>query len=353
MHNSEDNLIVRSEAIVSLLRATDPSSICLNCHAGVGGLASPSVYSFDGSARTPGGDFYWMTRTFSWTGGLSTAARHGHNVVARDFNLQADPSRIYSPGGSYQAAQLSCISCHDPHGLTGQGSAGGNLPVATSGSYGEVAVSGSVRGNYRMLGDSDYIVNGFGFSSDAPVARQNEALPFGESDDSHVDYGSGMSEWCGNCHARILSSGHNSGGTGFKHPSGELARFDSQSISYYNAYIRTGDLAGTAATAYLQFTPFERGISDPQLLNPNSIQGPDAASNVMCLTCHRAHASAFPYAGRWDFTVNLLVDSHPGIGDSGATAADVINSYYGRDIASEFGPGQGSFCGKCHAAGAP
>jgi hypothetical protein len=48
-----------------------------------------------------------------------------------------------------------------------------------------------------------------------------------------------------------------------------------------------------------------------------------------------------------------LVDSHPAIGDIGATANDVYNSYYGRDIAMEFGAGQGQFCGKCHGASLP
>jgi hypothetical protein len=71
----------------------------------------------------------------------------------------------------------------------------------------------------------------------------------------------------------------------------------------------------------------------------------------MCLTCHRAHASAFRAAGRWDFDAVLLVDSHPAIGDSGVTGNDVLNSYYGRNIAGEFGSGQQAFCEKCHGTG--
>ncbi|WP_144401977.1 cytochrome C [Geoalkalibacter subterraneus] len=351
MHNSEGGLSIRSGATVSLLRASDPGSICLNCHAGAGGPASPSVFSFDGSALTPGGDFYWVTRTFSWNGGTSPAEQHGHNVIARDFNLSADPQRISSPGGSYPASQLSCISCHDPHGGLSQ-SASNGLPVSVSGSYGEPIAAGTVGGNYRLLGDSSYAVRGYSFREDAPIARQNPSRPFVESDDSHVDYGSGMSEWCGNCHRRMVTSKHNSGGgPGFRHPSGSQTRFDQQTLSRYNAYIRSGDLSGTADSSYLQFTPFERGISDPQLLDPTSTRGPDANSNVMCLTCHRAHASAFPYAGRWDFTANLLADSHPALGDGGASASDVSNSYYGRDIGFEFGADQGSFCGKCHEGG--
>ena len=116
----------------------------------------------------------------------------------------------------------------------------------------------------------------------------------------------------------------------------------------YNAYVSSGDLSGSVINSYLQFLPFERGTSVLQQLDPNSIQGMDNNSRLMCLSCHRAHASAFPHAGRWDFTASSLVDSHPAIGDVGATANDVYYSYYGRDIASEFGSGQGQFCEKCH-----
>ena len=65
----------------------------------------------------------------------------------------------------------------------------------------------------------------------------------------------------------------------------------------------------------------------------------------MCLTCHRAHASAFRSIGRWDLSASHLADSHPG---SEAGGAEARNSYYGRDIAAEFGPYQRSLCNKCH-----
>ena len=99
--------------------------------------------------------------------------------------------------------------------------------------------------------------------------------------------------------------------------------------------------------------PFEWGTSDPTNLDPNSTQGPNATANVMCLTCHRAHASAFRAAGRWDFDAALLADSHPAAEDAGAGANDPLYSYYGRDIVAEFGSGQKPFCEKCHAATAP
>jgi len=348
MHNAKDG----SGMAGSLLLASDPSSVCLNCHAGAGGTTSASVFSPDGSALTPGGDFYWLTKTFTWGGGSSSGDSHGHNIIAQDFNLWEDLRLSQAPGGTYQSYALGCTSCHDPHGASQGGTLKGAGAISVSGSYGELPAAGTIRGNYRLLGNSDYgsgkKATAFQFAYDAPIARQNFSNRFGESDSSHVDYGSGMSEWCGNCHNGILQSEHKAGGAGFEHPVGDSAMLSGETVSNYNLYIKTGELSGDASSAYLQFVPFERGISDPQMLDPTSRQGPNTNSRVMCLTCHRAHASAFSSIGRWDLDASLLAESHPAAGDAGVSGNDVLYSYYGRNIAAEFGSGQGPFCEKCH-----
>jgi hypothetical protein len=226
--------------------------------------------------------------------------------------------------------------------------------VSGSGSYGAAPAVGTISGNYRLLGDSRYQpTGGVSFNADAPIARQSSVSRFTETDSTHVAYGSGMSEWCGNCHAAMLGGNHQATGSSFEHPAGRSAMLQQEQVATYNSYLRTGDFTGTAATAYLQFAPFERGTTTLQLLDPNSRQGPEASANVMCLTCHRAHASAFPNAGRWDFTASLLAGSHPAVGDVGATVSDVYYSYYSRDITAEFGAGQGQFCEKCHGTATP
>jgi len=350
MHNSQGGL-PGPEPSAWLLQAADPSSICLNCHAGAGGSDSPSVLTPDGSALSPGGDFYWLTKDFVWSDGSSLGESHGHNIVASDFGLVADITRAQAPGGSYPSAYLGCTSCHDPHGRVTGGTENGMAPISESGSYGAIPAPGSIRGNYRLLGDSRYdggkLAQGFAFTNDAPVARQDSLNRFGESDTSHVDYGSGMSEWCVNCHTTYQSSEHSQ----FKHSSG--IKLSDSIVNNYDTYIKTGDFSGNAATAYLQFVPFERGTTDPTFLDPLSTQGPDVNSQVMCLTCHRAHASAFRSAGRWDFEAALLADSHPAFGDVGISGNDVFYSYYGRDILSEFGSGQKAFCEKCHDVNGP
>lgn len=351
MHNPKDKEAMAGRKSESLLIAADPSSVCLNCHAGIGG-GSASVFSPDGSALTPGGDFYWLTKTFTWAGGSSPGDSHGHNIVARDFNLGEDLSLTRSPGGNYPSTALGCTSCHDPHGQVRGGTQKGRAPISVSGSYGEQPAAGTIRGNYRLLGGTDYeggrAAADYRFIYDSPVARQNSNNRFGESDSSHVDYGAGMSEWCANCHEGILRNDHQGTSADFSHKAGSTAMLSGEIANIYNTYIRTGELGGVSSLAYLQFVPFERGISDPQLLDPTSRQGPNTNSRVMCLTCHRAHASAFTSIGRWDLDALLLAESHPATSDSGVTGNDVSYSYYGRNIAIEFGPEQGPFCEKCH-----
>jgi hypothetical protein len=300
---------------------------------------------------------YWLTKTFTWAGGSSPGERHGHNVVAADFNLAMDLHLDQSPGGRYRSTDLGCTSCHDPHGRAFGGTQAGSLPVSVSGSYGEQPPPETTRGNYRLLGGVNYsggkAAQDFSFTFGAPVARQDSNGSFGESDGSHVDYGAGMSEWCGNCHETVVHNNH-AGAGNFEHPVGSTANFSNETAAMYNTYISTGDLldtgtgTGNADTAYLQFVPFERGTSNPEQLNPTSRKGPNPSSRIMCLSCHRAHASAFRSIGRWDFDAAVLAESHPAEGDGGVSGRDVSHSYYGRNIAVEFGPDQGPFCEKCH-----
>jgi hypothetical protein len=351
MHNSEDGQSIIEGGVVGttgahLTKGADPGSTCLSCHEGSGTF---HIFSTNGNNFTPGGDFYWLTKTFAWQDLGNTITRNGynfgHNVIAADFGLVQDPVLSVAPGGTFQSAWLSCSSCHDPHGKKINKSG----PIVASGSYRENwnNFAGQELGNFRLLGDQGYPAGpGFTFINRPPIATTPS--PFGagrnETDSSHTDYGQSMSEWCGNCHTGFVA-----GAGEHRHAASNQATMGPIGIdSNYNIYVKTGDLTGTRATAFLALVPFERGTSQPTNTNPRSTQGPDPASNVMCLSCHRAHASAFPEAGRWDFEADLIADSHPQDSDAGATGGDQIRSYYGRDMVSIFGEGQRSLCNKCH-----
>jgi hypothetical protein len=330
-----------------LLTAPDPSSTCLQCHAEPGKFYS--VLSSDGSIFTPGGDFYWLKKTFMRIDSdgihLSAGDKHGHNIIAAEYGLNADSMLNSAPGGFYPSTEMGCESCHDPHAITSAG-AMNRRDVPVPGPFSRMAAQVTTAGNFRLLGGVGYNggsrAAGIAFAFPAPVAVANSGR-WTETDFNHTAYGSGMSEWCGNCHSGLLNNGN-------KHPSGGNAKLGINIISNYNSYVKTGDYMGVRGTAYLSLVPFELGTTDTAYLKPWSTSGPGSAgtANVMCLTCHRAHASAFYNKGRWDFEATFIADSIPGYGDSGVTGNDVIYSYYGRNIASGFGRYQRSFCNKCH-----
>ena len=174
MHNSEDGLSiieggVQGTAGISLTLGADPSSTCLNCHEGSG---TYHVLSTDGSNWTPGGDFYWQTKSYNWIlrGSLQTRDGHslGHTVIAADFGLTQDPVLDTAPGGTYPSSQLYCSSCHDPHGKKINKSG----PIVASGSYRENYDNfpGQELGNYRILGDAFLLlhqgIDGLGGNTD-------------------------------------------------------------------------------------------------------------------------------------------------------------------------------------------
>jgi len=324
---------------------------------------------------SPGGDFGWLKKTYQWqatgaAGEHSNGDRHGHNVVAADYGYSADTTLAMAPGGTYQSMNLSCTSCHDPHGryrrdVTGATTASGP-PVVASGSYNtspDPTASGSV-GTYRMLAGKGYQQKwnpAESFAVDPPAAVAPEVYNRSEAvTDTRVAYGSGMSEWCQNCHRSIHSS---EGATSSQHPAGNNAKLSLEETNNYNFYIASGNLSGRQETAYNSLVPFEMGTDDYAVLkrtansNGSVTNGPDGSANVMCLSCHRAHASGWDSMTRWNTRATLLVVNGRYPGSDNGTAADIAQgrtesetkrTFYDRP-ASRFAVYQRSLCNKCHA----
>jgi hypothetical protein len=319
MHNSSDGAPVDAENPAGndyLLKAGNATDTCLVCHA----LRNGEGYS-------PGGDFYWLTRTFSWNAhgstAVSTGDSHGHNVVSGVHGIEADAIHAVAPGGTFESRQLGCTSCHDPHGNQG----------------------------FRMLwgaGEGPLLDSGrLAFTEPRPEAvsigayNSTPGSSGEETNAGHTVYKDGMSAWCTNCH-QDMERGHTSD---FRHPAGDP--MGATTAALYNAYVSTADpTGGDPATAWMGLVPFEAVSVDLDAVDPwNYTDGPLPEDQVMCLSCHRAHASAFADAGRWDFAATYLgEESHPAIGDEGASLEDVVNRYY----SYTFVDGQRSLCNKCH-----
>jgi predicted CXXCH cytochrome family protein len=364
--NSIDGLVgVGDTGKAILTKGSDPSSTCLNCHEGFG---SYHIASNDPTRvnYTSGGDFSWVkVSEYSWTRHNEAGANFGHSIRAFDFGYTEDSENLsgFSPGGDYPVSALGCTSCHDPHGKV-QG--GGTGPIANSGSYGDPDPGGGlILGNYRLLGDSKYVASSsynmpsnlspYPFTKDAPIAaaaNQPSNIDVGgvpTPTDRHygyrVAYGSGMSEWCSNCHKNFVADGALS----HRHPASNGAHLD-LFYNNYNQYVSTGDMSG--ARGYDPMVPIESGETIRSNLDPDNPALAGPSSNVMCLTCHRAHASGFTNMTRWDMTTELLANSHPTVGDGGYQLTDPHAGYYvdgaSFDPTVRYNPEQRSLCNKCH-----
>jgi hypothetical protein len=311
----------------------------------------------------------------------SPGDRHGHNVVANDYGLSRDATRTMSPGGWYPSDKLSCTSCHDPHGKYRQTGAAGTFattgaPIVGSGSYGDAAAfrapTGSEAvGSYRLLAGEGYAPASTSgvppFAWAPPVALAPSVYNQGESvNEVRVAYGSGMSEWCSNCHG-AMHTPYSMTPSDLLHPSGSAAKLGSNVSYIYNAYVKEGDLTGTVASSYTSIVPYEEGVTDRSVLAPlarsdgSARPGPGTGlENVMCLSCHRAHASGWDYALRWNMRSEFVVagGEWPGIDATGDAAnpifaqgrmqAETRGAMYDRNPVT-YASFQKSLCNKCHA----
>lgn len=291
-----------------LLSPENPSDVCLRCHA-TGPGNTWGLNALMPGANFGGGAFAFLNELNLNDGPyekIIPGAKAGHNVISLERGTVADLEHRTSPGGNYPAANLHCTSCHDPHG----------------------------RGNhFRMLYGNDSppaVVKGqeFRFTSPAPVAQGIDVEGAAEAPGNHTAYRSGISAWCANCHPEQHAPGSSSA---FKHPVdvpiGETV------AANYNRYRGTGFADGTGIDAYIPEVPLE--FAD----NAVSFRGPVSASaRIACVSCHRAHASSGPYAGRWDFNISSWREEGVASG-----TYRIPNPYAGTA-----GMKQRPLCDKCH-----
>jgi hypothetical protein len=376
-----------------LLKAQDQSGSCLNCHqspdtAPTGyHISTAGVNPLDSTVpveQTPGGDFAWLKKTM--TGSIRKTAttwegdRHGHNIVAVDFGYTADKVLTAAPGGTYPAANLACSSCHDPHGryrtFADGSEARTGLPIFASGSYNNTVepIAGvSAVGVYRILAGVGYqpasLSGSYAFANRTPAAiapsSYNGVNTTIAGSFDRVAYGSGMSEWCANCHTAMHTDTYTSGQAGLVHPAGNGAKLTAPIVANYAAYVSSGIMTGTGA-GYSALAPFEIG-ADQTVAGRAAMKGfqttpvaPTTSGNVSCLSCHRAHASAFESMARYYLGNEFMTvaDSANAATYDTSTTENKINTgysvaqqtaaYNGRP-ATLFGPYARNYCNKCHA----
>lgn len=303
MHGELDGQVVMI-GNTPLLAASSSTDLCLACHGGNNGVFALSP--LDPSPERGAGNFIFLLEDNLNDGpdgsmnpiGGETA---GHNVISLANGVGVDTQWLFSPGGNFPSNELGCVSCHDPHGNS----------------------------SFRMLNGAGPVQGGlFTFVNSAPEAAGINGTNPGsfETDDNHTAYRSGMGQWCANCHGTY----HDGPGSQiFEHDFDE--DISDSEMDNYNTYNGDADPSGGhSATAYLAAVPFE--YSGAEIDNQ---AGPGPGSRVMCLTCHRAHASSAPHALRWDMNAGSLDQ------DGVVSGSFPIPNPY-------LDPGQGSLCSKCH-----
>jgi hypothetical protein len=369
-----------------LLKANDQSGACLNCHeAGAGSyhISTAGINQYDSTTpvqMTSGGDFAWLKKTMTGLTRGNTVTypgeRHGHNIIAQDFGYVEDSTLTTAPGGTYPAANLACSSCHDPHGRYRRFADGSQattgLPIFNSGSYtssNNPTAGVSAVGVFRILAGVGYqpksVTGSLAFGNPAPDAVAKSSYNTASTSTTVatnqydlVAYGRGMSEWCANCHTAMHNDTYTSGTPGLVHPAGNDANLTADIASNYGAYVSSGIMTGTGAN-YSALAPFEIGTNDYTVLKafPTTPTAASTSNNVNCLSCHRAHASAFEsmaryYLGSEFMTIadsgNAAIYDTSGKVEGYTTTAQLTNAYNGRP-ATVFGPYARNYCNKCHA----
>jgi predicted CXXCH cytochrome family protein len=358
-----------------LLVGTDQSSTCLSCHQQTG-LLTPSSYHVStadanmptGTApaqRTPGGDFGWVKKTYTFVQRSNTITEqgdtHGHNIVAVDFGYAADTTNTTAPGGTFPAANLACNSCHDQHGQYRRLSTGviskTGAPIKGSGSYNGAANepdATSAVGVYRLLRGAGSTAGPVTFNGN-PAAKAPSTYNQTEvTNQVRVAYGhlttngnESWGDWCATCHNRMHSNGN------YVHPVDEQL---GTIANNYNSYVKTGDLTGTSANSFTSLVPFIDSAADYATLathasnNNTVLGGPTSQERVSCVTCHRAHASGFPGMLRFSMENEFMVTNGAYQTTTlGRTATEAAAGYYDRPPTPTFATYQRVLCNKCHA----
>jgi predicted CXXCH cytochrome family protein len=344
MHNSKDNNIVAQKTVAgSIVPSAEFSNLlvsdCVTCHTntidGEGkydlyGFYVPAVYTTAGggpTSETAGGSFWW-TRA---SGGDRAK---GHNV--RDIS-GPDLTIPRAPG----AGSVGCAgSCHDSlaktdatttpasgSGVKTNGCRGCHLKVGhharASGEGGDTDGPGDA---YRFLSGHDDTIVGIvpnGATDLLPAAYEDPDWEVTKGGNDHNIYQGqtnnpekrpyiSIGRWCAGCHADFHAYGLIEELSGLS--GGGDRTDDNPGVNPWLRHPTNVDLPSSAILGVDDYDwndgsePYNWNIplARTGAMNRAPIKSSD---QVMCLSCHRAHASEWPDALRWDPTT---MDAHTG-----------------------------------------
>lgn len=385
IYHSDEGMVVCSDCHIQVngnltLKKEDITDLCLSCHtegnntpytADLVGVASgnwvaPVVKTTTGTVppgiSLPAGDFYWSD--LDHQNGHNPAYTKGSVTTPSSRKMRADPVLGSNPpGGAITDGEWSCHSCHSSHFRFAANTAPwrqlkrriNNINIT-----GDVTIYGveSVTGNITQ--DSTYEPiksNSRGdIQGDVWLNMRKDGNPLEgadlfkpESDTNKNVYRGGFSAFCSACHGNFHggsdeTSAHDNGrnrinGAWVRHPSNlRLAASSEYGIAAYTAVV--GNTQGTNPNppGYDWKYPLVKADYDFSVKSAEAsgqfrnVSGDD---RIMCLTCHKAHATQFRNMTRWDTSAHAFIRN--GETDFSGEASSGDNPAYG--------------CGKCHQMG--
>lgn len=392
LHGSEDGAFVNAGTgagqwigtggFRELLKKDDWTDMCLSCHKqgfntsatvdlpGVtdSGWVAPIVMTTDGvdpvGLSMPAGDFYYSN--LDPKKGHNPAFTKGSMAMATSKLMSADPVLgSKPPGGAISDGEWSCHSCHGMHSrFSGSYTAYRQIKrkvngVVTTGDVSGFGVETVVPSDVQNASYEPIKSNSRGDiqgTNYVNLRKDGQAL---QGADLYADYGDtnknvyqgGFSSFCSACHGDFHGTQTTEGGTDnaqtagvwLKHPTNLLMEQPVSTRKYgintYKAAVTNAQGTNPNPVGYDWKYPLVKADADFSVkstvaaaTDPLTLSGSD---RLMCLTCHKAHASKYENMTRWDTNAHAFIAN--GATDHEGETSTGDNPAYG--------------CGKCHQKG--
>ncbi len=342
MHNSQDNASMEAGANAPGVGQTGECvqchgrpwgellrSDCLGCHAmSVGG--GPNIVNRIPQVAHTGTDL--AAGNYRYMIIAADPDTYGHNVhgfrtagivedddmppllinVPPGYTAAFDPSSgKYQPAYHMAAQQIMCAGrngCHGDRDQVGQmdamrGTHHADDRAVKFGTTNEAGMATSVGNSYRFLrGVKGIEDDDWQASANSTTHNEYKGVAFADRSaligQTWADITS-ISQFCAECHGLF----HQSGGSGIGSPSTVWLR-------------HPNDVELPNAAPYTNYATYDPTVPiGRQSLDP-LIGGASAAVNhgsdvIMCITCHRPHASPYPDMLRWDYTETIVGTTDP------------------------------------------
>lgn len=309
MHNSQGGSVVNSAGPQAFLMRMGGGTvtICWGCHAQTTALnilnLTPQIRHTN-ATDLAGGNFAWITGTKVLVNAGATTSNAGHNVSdtgVAEATLTVIPgdenaNSILVPGVA-GTTRLTCAGQYGCHGDRTEASVNLSMKGAhhTSdtvlkfgGPISEAGQGSTVGLSYRFLkgvkGGEE--TNWMGSSPSATVHNEYKGATAGVEGTISTPGGGTISGFCSECHGNFHGGSADIGGpTGtpwLRHPT---------------------DTSLPAAGEYTFYTGYNITVPVARQTIPSAISSTVTPGTdvIMCLSCHRAHASANLKMTRWDY----------------------------------------------------